>query len=69
MLLVGAAVDAGVCLYNIDRHVNRMFHARYITDCITKEEAISMLEASLPLRAEREAKIIADGFPAYTTQV
>ena len=42
---------------------------RYITDCITKEEAISMLEASLPFRAEREAKIIANGFPAYTTQV
>jgi L-fuconate dehydratase len=42
---------------------------RYIDDCVTREEAVAMLEASLPLRSSREAEILADGFPAYTTQV
>jgi hypothetical protein len=42
---------------------------RYIDDCVTREEALGMLRANQPFRAERESKILQDGFPAYTTQV
>ncbi|HEX5411315.1 MAG TPA: L-fuconate dehydratase [Terriglobia bacterium] len=42
---------------------------RYITDAITPEEALEMLRRKLPTRAEREAEMLAKGFPAYTTSV
>ena len=38
-------------------------------DCITKVEAIEMLQKEVPMKANREADIIKNGFPAYTTQV
>ena len=42
---------------------------RYIVDCITKEEALEMLQNNLPFRKEREDKIKQEGYPAYTTAV
>ena len=40
---------------------------RYITDAITPEEALGMLQANEPTRTTREREVIEDGFPAYTT--
>ena len=39
----------------------------YITDAITPDEAIALLESRRPERAQREAHIWAVGYPAYTT--
>jgi L-fuconate dehydratase len=43
------------------------FH--YIVDAITPEEVVAILERNRPTRAEREAILRRDGFPAYTTSV
>ncbi len=40
---------------------------RHITDTLTPEEALDLLRAQLPGRAEREAAALRDGLPAYTT--
>jgi L-fuconate dehydratase len=40
---------------------------RYITDAITPDEALSILRRLEDSRAEREAEMIAGGYPAYTT--
>jgi len=40
---------------------------RYITDAITPVEALDILRENEATRQEREAGIVADGFPAYTT--
>jgi len=40
---------------------------RYITDALTPEEALFILRASEPTRADREAEMLRDGYPAYTT--
>ena len=40
---------------------------RYITDALTPEEALEMLKKALPNRAANEAKLRAEGLPAYTT--
>ncbi|NIJ19064.1 L-fuconate dehydratase [Sphingomonas naasensis] len=40
---------------------------RYITDCITPEEGLALLEARAPGKAERIATLRAKGYPAYTT--
>lgn len=42
---------------------------RYITDVITKEEALAILKENRPFKDERKSKILSDGYPAYTTQV
>lgn len=39
----------------------------YLTDHLTREEALTILRAAQPGRAEREAQLIAEGYPAYTT--
>jgi L-fuconate dehydratase len=41
------------------------FH--YITDAITPDEALTLLREYAPTRAEREAEMKRDGYPAYTT--
>jgi L-fuconate dehydratase len=41
------------------------FH--YITDALTPEEAIEILERQVPTKAERERILLRDGYPAYTT--
>jgi len=40
---------------------------RYLTDQLTREEALEILERSLPGRAVRELEILQGGYPAYTT--
>ncbi|MET9531947.1 MULTISPECIES: enolase C-terminal domain-like protein [unclassified Streptomyces] len=40
---------------------------RYLTDALTPDEALAILRAAEPGRAERAALLRADGYPAYTT--
>lgn len=40
---------------------------RYITDALTPAEALAMLEAAVPHKAQRIADMQAGGYPAYTT--
>jgi L-fuconate dehydratase len=40
---------------------------RHITDALTPTEALDLLHAQMPSRAEREAAALRDGLPAYTT--
>ena len=40
---------------------------RYLRDTLTPEAALAMLEEQLPGRAEREARLHEEGYPAYTT--
>src|ERR671935_207706 len=42
---------------------------RYMTDALTPDEAVALLEARAGGRVEREAQVRRDGFPAYTTSV
>ncbi len=39
----------------------------WISDALTPQEALAILEANAPTRARREAEMLARGFPAYTT--
>jgi L-fuconate dehydratase len=39
----------------------------YIGDALTRDEALELLDANAATRAEREAILLRDGFPAYTT--
>ena len=49
------------------RDVVRCIDFRYITDALTPDEAIDILERQRHGRAEREAALLRDGYPAYTT--
>ncbi len=40
---------------------------RYISDALTPEEALAILEQMAPTRAAREAEMLRAGYPAYTT--
>ncbi|GAB97587.1 L-fuconate dehydratase [Kineosphaera limosa] len=40
---------------------------RYLSDALTPDEALELLEAAAPGRAEREAALLRTGYPAYTT--
>ncbi|MFE2846604.1 enolase C-terminal domain-like protein [Streptomyces scopuliridis] len=40
---------------------------RYLTDALTPDEALDILRAVEPGRAERTARLRAEGYPAYTT--
>ncbi len=40
---------------------------RYITDALTREEALDILQAQSSTRPQREAEMLKDGYPAYTT--
>jgi L-fuconate dehydratase len=40
---------------------------RYLSDALTRDEALKILGAAMPHRAEREATLRAQGYPAYTT--
>jgi len=40
---------------------------RYLTDALTPAEATALLRAAVPGRAEREALLRVEGYPAYTT--
>ncbi|WP_067811683.1 enolase C-terminal domain-like protein [Actinomadura kijaniata] len=40
---------------------------RYLSDALTRDEAADLLRAAAPGRAGREARLLAAGYPAYTT--
>jgi L-fuconate dehydratase len=40
---------------------------RYLTDALTRDEALQILRAAEPGRAGREARLLSEGYPAYTT--
>ena len=40
---------------------------RYLTDALTRDEALQILRANAPTKAKRIAELEATGFPAYTT--
>jgi L-fuconate dehydratase len=42
---------------------------RYLSDALTREEAIAILERQVRTRGEREADLFRSGYPAYTTSV
>ncbi len=42
---------------------------RYLTDALTPAEALELLDRAVPGRADREAELQRDGYPAYTTSV
>lgn len=39
----------------------------YVTDAITPEEAIALLRRQVPGKAKREAQMLSEGYPGYTT--
>jgi L-fuconate dehydratase len=45
----------------------RCIDFRYITDALTPDEALELLERQESTKAEREAELLRVGFPAYTT--
>ncbi len=45
----------------------RLIDFRYLTDAITQDEALAMLRAAAPGKADRIAKLKAEGYPCYTT--
>jgi L-fuconate dehydratase len=40
---------------------------RYLTDCITPEEALQILKANASTKVEREKILLQEGYPCYTT--
>jgi L-fuconate dehydratase len=42
---------------------------RYITDALTPDEAVGILEAQARTRSDRETELLRSGYPAYTTSV
>ena len=42
---------------------------RYISDVLTPEEALEILRNMVPGKKEREERIMAEGYPAYTTSI
>ena len=40
---------------------------RYLTDCVTKEEALALLTEAAKGKEERRATLLAEGYPCYTT--
>jgi L-fuconate dehydratase len=42
---------------------------RYITDALTPDEALELLERKARTKADREAELLRTGYPAYTTSV
>src|SRR5205823_5145243 len=40
---------------------------RYLTDALTQDESLALLRKHAPTRAAREAKMLREGYPAYTT--
>src|ERR1700740_2513569 len=42
---------------------------RYLTNALTPDEALDILGRTAPGRSEREAELLRDGYPAYTTSV
>src|SRR4029079_13314105 len=51
------------------RQVVACIDFRYITDALTPDEAIEILERQARTKADREATLLRSGYPAYTTSV
>jgi L-fuconate dehydratase len=51
------------------RQVVSAIDFRYITDALTPEEALEILEQQQSAKADREARLLAGGYPAYNTSV
>jgi L-fuconate dehydratase len=51
------------------REIASCIDFRYITDALTPEEAVDLLERHRATRADRERELMASGYPAYTTSV
>ena len=51
------------------RQVAGCIDFRYITDALTPDEAIEILERQARTKADREAALLRSGYPAYTTSV
>ena len=49
------------------REIVKCIDFRYITDALSPEEATEMLERQRKARGDREAILLRDGFPGYTT--
>ena len=47
--------------------VVRCIDFRYITDALTPDDALAILTKNAPTKAVREAEMLAQGYPAYTT--
>jgi L-fuconate dehydratase len=45
----------------------RCIDFRYITDCITPQEALTLLQQRSNNKAQRTEKLLAEGYPCYTT--
>lgn len=45
----------------------RCIDFRYITDCITPQEALILLQQRADNKAQRREKLLAEGYPCYTT--
>ena len=45
----------------------RLIDFRYITDCITPDEALALLRERAVGKEARRAQLLADGYPSYTT--
>ncbi|NUS17052.1 MAG: fuconate dehydratase [Streptomyces sp.] len=48
-------------------HLVGLVDFRYLRDALTPEEALDVLRRAQPGRAERTARLLSEGFPAYTT--
>ncbi|WP_433007642.1 L-fuconate dehydratase [Kribbella sp. CA-294648] len=67
-----AAKRAGVPLWKLlsdltPEQIVDLVDFRYLTDALTREEALEILYAAQPGRAEREKLLREQGYPAYTT--
>jgi L-fuconate dehydratase len=67
-----ASVRAGKPLWKLladmtPEQVVDLVDFRYLTDCLTRDEALDLLRAATPHKAAREASLLRDGVPAYTT--
>src|SRR5262245_29812858 len=49
------------------REVVELIDFRYIADALTPDEALQILTDAEPGKAARQAELLADGYPAYTT--
>jgi L-fuconate dehydratase len=80
-MAIGAAIDAlwdlkakraGMPLWRLlsrmtPEQLADLVDFRYLSDALTREEALAILRDAEPGRSEREAELLAVGYPAYTT--
>src|SRR5699024_3132133 len=66
------AMRAGVPLWELlagmaPEEIVNLIDFRYLTDALTRAEALEILQKAEPGRAERREHLLAHGYPAYTT--